>query len=283
MKIEPGIYANVPFDDYSRWRAVNHSILKYFRTTAAHARWRMTHQDESTKFQDLGHALHMAILEPEKFQAEGPVVAPDVDRRTKVGKAEWADFEAQAQGRLILTPKDMDAVQGIVASLANHSTAKAMLYESPGVNELSICWVDPETGVLCKGRIDRLCEYGGYPYVVDFKTTHRPASTHSWQQSVESYALHEQAAHYLRGLSVLRPLPDGLYRRFAWLVAETEPPYCVRVFDADEAALQIGNDEVAKYLAAYSECEKTNVWPGWPEGIDLAGLPPWAYKRYNVE
>jgi hypothetical protein len=283
MKIEPGIYANVPFEDYSRWRAVNHSVLKHFKKTPAHARWEMTHQDESTRFQDLGHTLHMAILEPERYAAEGPVVAPDVDRRTRQGKAEWAEFEASAAGRMIVTPKDKDTLDGILASIQRHATARALLNESAGVNELSICWVDPDAGILCKGRIDRLCEYGGYPYVVDLKTTHRPASTHGWQQQVESYALHEQAAHYLRGLQVLRPLEGDLSRRFAWLVCETEPPYCVRVFDADEAALQIGADEVAKYLAAYADCEQSGVWPGWPEGMDVAGLPPWVYKRYNVE
>lgn len=281
-KLKPGVYPNVPFDDYSRWDAVNHSKLKHFKKTPAHARHEMLHQEESTKYQDLGHTVHMALLEPERFAEAGALVAPRVDRRTTAGKKEWAEFEEASAGKLVVSEADMDALLGISHSVANHSMARQILY-GVGVNELSLVWEDPETGVLCKGRIDRLCEYEGYPFVVDLKTTSKPASTHAWQSAVESFGYHEQAAHYLRGLSVLRPLEGDATRRYAWLVVETVPPYCVRVFEAEEAALQIGNDEVAKYLKAYSECSRTGTWPGWPEGMDLAGLPAWVYKRFNVE
>lgn len=282
MKPEPGIYPKVPFEDYSAWDAVNHSILKHFRKTPAHARDAMLHQNESTKYQDLGHTVHMALLEPEEFKAAGPLVAPKLDRRTTAGKIEWKRFEASAQGRPVVTESDLQTLRGIITSVSRHATARDALY-GRGVNELSIVWVDPDTGVLCKGRIDRLCEVNGQPCILDLKTMSKPATTHSWQQAVETYGYHEQAAHYLRGLHILRPLPDDAKREFLWLVAETESPYCVRVFQADEAAIDIGRDEVAKYMKAYADCQKAGAWPGWPEGLDLAGLPPWAYKRYNVE
>lgn len=275
----PGIYPNVPFAEYCRWSSINHSILKNLDTTPAHAHWRMTHQDESTKFQDLGHMLHQALLEPKLF-AESHLVAPDVDRRTKIGKAEWAAFEERAAGRTIVSESEMACLHGIQANAAVHATVREALY-GVGVSELSMVWEDPETGLLCKGRIDRLCEIGGWPFVVDLKTTHKPATTFSWQMSVERYKLHEQAAHYLRGLAVLRPLHGESQRKFAWLVAETEPPYAVRIFEAEDAALSIGNDVVSKHLQQFKECKEAGVWPSWPEGMDLAGLPAWAYRRFD--
>jgi len=281
-KLKPGVYPRIPFDDYARWDAVNHSKLKHFRRTPAHARYAMLNQDESTKYQDLGHMIHQALLEPEVFAQAGTLVAPKIDRRTTAGKREWAEFEEAAAGKMVVSESDMDALLGISKSVSMHATARQSLY-GVGVNELSIVWEDPETGILCKGRIDRLCEIEGYPFVIDLKTTSKPASTHAWQQSVESYGYHEQAAHYLRGLSVLRPLEGEALRRYAWLVVETVPPYCVRVFEAEEACLSVGNDEISKYLKAYSECDRTGVWPAWPEGMDLAGLPAWVYKRFNIE
>lgn len=277
---KPGVYPNVPFSDYSRWDACNHSMLHRMEVTPAHARWWQLHPEESTRFQDLGHALHQALLEPELFR-QSHLVAPDVDRRTKVGKAEWAAFEERAAGRTIITESEMECLQGIQRNAAAHETVKQAL-EGRGVSELSMVWEDPETGVLCKGRIDRLTEINGWPFVIDLKTTHKPATTFSWQTSVERYKLHEQAAHYLRGLAVLSPLPEA-QRKYAWLVAETEAPYAVRIFEAEDAALSIGNDEVSKHLRLYAECKKTGVWPSWPEGMDLAGLPPWAYKRFDLD
>jgi exodeoxyribonuclease VIII len=241
----------------------------------------MLWEPESTKYQDLGHAVHQALLEPQLFD-ELYVVAPKVDKRFKAGKAAWAEFEKQAAGRTIVTKPEMVMMRGLLSSIAGHVTAREALY-GVGVSELSIVWEDPETGVLCKARIDRLCEIGGWPFVVDVKTSHKPASTHAWEMSVEKYVTHEQAAHYLRGLSVLSPLEGDAVRKFAWLVCETERPYCVRMFEADDAALSIGNDEVSKHLRIYSECSKAGVWPGWGEGMDVAGLPAWAYKRFGVE
>lgn len=281
MDLKPGVYPDVDFDDYAVWPALNYSKLKHFRKTPRHARWYFTHDEESRKYQDFGHVLHMALLEPQRFKEAGAVVAPKLDRRTREGKATWSHFEKMAAGRQIVTQEDMDKILGIKESVLQHATASEALY-GEGVNELSIVWEDPETGILCKARIDRLCTIGSWPFVVDLKTTHKVASTHSWQMAVESYGYHEQAAHYLRGLSVLAPLDSG-QRKFAWLVVETEPPFCVRVFEAEDAALGIGNDQIVRYLQTYAECEERNLWPGWPEGMDIAGLPAWVYKRFDLD
>ena len=279
---EPGVYPGISFDDYARWDAINHSVLRHFRKTPAHAYWEWTHQKESTTFQDLGHLIHFAVLEPERFAKEGPVVAPDVDRRTTLGKATWAEFVAANEGRAIVTEEDMRTLRGIQDSVMRHATAREALY-GVGASELSLVWDDRETGVTCKGRLDRAAEIGGWPCIVDLKTTSKPATTHTFQNSVESYGYHEQAALYLRGAATLIPPDEGVTRKFIWLVAETEPPYCVRMFECDDAALDIGQKSIDDYLARFAACRESGAWGGWPDGVDLAGLPPWAYKRYDVE
>jgi ATP-dependent exoDNAse (exonuclease V) beta subunit len=278
---EPGVYPNVDFADYSRWDAANFSKLKNMRLTPAHARWLELHPAESTRQQDLGHTIHQALLEPARFE-ELFLVAPDVDRRTKVGKAEWAAFEERAQGRTIVSESEMECLRHLRANIAGHETANAML-NGHGVSELSLVWIDPETGLLCKGRIDRLAELNGYPFVADVKTSYDPATFDNWQKAIVRYGLHIQAAHYLRGLAVLSPLADGHRRKFAWIVCETQPPYLVRVFEADEEALSIGNDEMVKHLRMYKACLESGVWPAWEQGMSLAGLPAWASKRFYAD
>lgn len=274
---EPGAYADVTFDEYAAWQAVNHSVLRHFRKTAAHVRHEMEHQDESSKAQALGHAVHLAVLEPQRFGEEA-VVRPKVDRRTKVGKAAWAKFEKEAAGRAILTTEEWDICEGIMANIERHPTARAFL-RGRGVNELSLVWKDSEFGVTCKARLDRLLDYERHPYILDVKTTSKPASTHAFQGSIESYQYHTQAAFYLRGAQQLQPAE----RRFAWLACETEAPYCVRLFDADDEALKVGQDLVAEWLSRFADCVTNGTWPGWGDGMDVAGLPPWVMKRYGIE
>lgn len=279
--VEPGIYPGLSFDEYSRIRGVNHSKLRHFELTPAHARWNMLHPEESSAYQELGHALHTALLEPERFETQY-VVAPDVDRRTKEGKAIWADFLVKAEGKSFILDSEMECLRAIKANVAAHQTANEALHGA-GLSELSSVWIDPGTGLLCKGRLDRLCYIGSRPFIVDVKTGHGAASTGGWQRSIERYRLHEQAAHYRNGLHVLAPLPDEMQRGFAWLVCETEPPYAVRMFEADELSLDIGADHVAKHLAQYKECEASGSWPAWEQGMSLAGLPPWALRKFDVD
>lgn len=279
IQVEPGVYPGVDFNTYAAWNAVNHSTLVHFAKTPAHALYAKLHQEEKVAT-TLGHLVHSVVLEPERLKSEY-LVAPKVDRRTKVGKADWAAFERKAEGRIIVTKEDMETAKALLFNCQNHATLKEML-GGKGVNELSLVWRDPEFDVLCKGRIDRLTVFKGQPYILDLKTHGMPATRRSFEKAVQEYGYHSQAAWYLRGASILASIPeDGPERRFAWGVLETKEPNLVRVFDAEDASLEIGADEVMKYLAQYTHCAQTGVWPGWDEGIDMAGLPPWAMKGFQ--
>jgi exodeoxyribonuclease VIII len=284
---EPGLYDRIPFEDYSRWDAVNHSRLRHFDKTPQHARHAMLHPKDSSEYQELGHAIHAALLEPQRFD-DSYVVAPDVDRRRKEGKRIWKEFiEKHGDGTgpgdaERIEDKEMNAIRGIQANALKHATIKEALY-GPGVSELSIVWIDRDTGLKCKARLDRLAAIGDWPFLLDIKSTHKPATLYNWQTAVNQYKLHQQAAHYLNGIETLRPLQGGLQRKFAWIVCETVGPFAVRIFQAEDAALDIGRDEVARNLARYKECVESDRWPGWSEGMELAGLPAWAYKQFVVD
>jgi exodeoxyribonuclease VIII len=282
MKIDPGVYPGVPFDVYASWEAINSSVLHHFGKTPAHAYAKMVGADEESASAQLGRLVHVAALEPELVASEY-AVRPNVDGRTKEGKAILADFRDRADGKIVVPQKDIDTARGIIRSLQQHPTAREAMYGS-GVNELSLVWEDKDTGVLCKGRIDRLTAIGGWPFVVDVKTYGKPATRWAFQRTVLDYGYHEQAAMYLTGLDALKPLPEGAgFRKFAWLVCETEPPYAVRVFDAEDEALRIGLENVKRHLQIYAECQKTGVWPGWEEGLETCGLPAFAYKSMEAE
>lgn len=277
--MEPGVYQDLSFDDYARIPAINFSTLYRFKDTAAHARQGMVAQRESTPAQHLGFLVHMALLEPARF-AESVVCPPKLDRRTTEGKRMWASFEAANFNKEIATAREMEVCLGLQSSVANHPTARQILY-GDGMSELTIVWKDEELGTLCKGRIDRIGKLNTQPVVLDVKTVSAVASLRNWQRSITDHSYCEQAAMYLGGLQTLMPLQEGT-RSFLWLVCEVDPPYLVRLFDADYDAIQYGDQQFRAHLEQYAKCMATGDWPGYPDGIETVGLPAWIQKTFDA-
>jgi hypothetical protein len=275
MTPKVGLHRNVPFDAYVQWDAANASMLKHFARSAAHARYEMTHQAETTA-KLIGHAVHAAILEPENFDATF-AVAPALDKRTIKGKAQWAEFEAANKDRIILRDDEMTLATALGRSVQEHPLA-ARLVGSPGVREASLLWHDPDIGLPCKARLDLLCMFDGYSTIVDVKTT-RDASPRGFALEVARYSYHLQAAWYLRGADILSPVP----RRFVFVAVEKSPPYCVALYELDTVALDAGLTTVLDCLNKYANARTSRVWPGYSSGIQTLFLPQWAMPKENYD
>lgn len=266
--VKPGCYRGIDFDTYARWPAANFSTLKHFRRSAAHARYEITHPTE-TAAKTLGQAVHVAILEPDRFDALY-VAAPELDRRTVAGKAAWTDFQAAHADKLVLKADEMSECRELARAAQEHPLAGALL-DAPGINEASLVWHDSETMTGCKARLDRLCTYDGFSTIVDVKTT-RDASPRGFAQEVARFSYHLQAAWYLHGADQLSPVA----RRFVWIALEKAPPYCVGVYELDTVGLDAGRASVMDCLRRYANATDSGVWPGYPARMQTIYLPSWA-------
>jgi exodeoxyribonuclease VIII len=282
--VEPGVYLGMDFETYSLLPFVNSSKLKGFHeATPAHARAAIL-KDKETKPKALGHAIHLALLEPARFEME-TLVCPRVDKRTKPGKAAWAEYESKAKGRTILTEDEKRIIDGIRSNVAEHETAKALL-TNKGVNELTLVWDWTGLGegqpIRCKNRLDRYTSLEGWPVIVDIKSLGFVASRHTWEREAVKFGYWFQAPFYRDGMDALMPLPEGTdgWRRFMWIVCETIEPYAVRVFEADDEPMQWGRDHYQRYMRMYARAKETGAWPSWDDGVELAGLPGWVYKTF---
>jgi PDDEXK-like uncharacterized protein DUF3799 len=270
----PGIHRDIPFDDYWSWDCVNHSILHGFTRTPAHVRYELDHGGKTpTSALDLGWLTHIAVLEPERYDAS-VVVPPKVDRRTNVGKARWAQFCAANEGKLFLPADDMAAVQGMRESVLAHRVA-GPFFRGKGANELSIIWEEKGPGVLCKARLDRVSMIDDWSIVGDLKTS-RNASRRTFEKDIHTYGYHTQAIHYLKGLEAL--VPATPFRRFLFFVVESDPPHCVAVYELNDETLAQAEQERQRYLRTWKRCVETGVFPGYPDKVELCGLPAWAYR-----
>jgi len=269
--MKPGIYLDLPRAEYEAIDAANYSTLKLFEQSPAHARERMLHPTEPTDAMELGTAIHTALLEPEKFATQY-IAAPTFDRRTAAGKAAWVEFESKHPGRNYLAPDEMEICVGIIKTIDENETARLLL-RGEGRNEVSVVWKDEESGLLCKGRIDRFTVLYSWSVVVDVKSTASAYPIEFTKQSARM-GYHVQAAFYMDGLRSLAPAE----RRYIILAIEKDRPYGISAMELDEQAVADGRARYRTYLKQYADAKRTGIWPGYPSGITPLSLPKWAQK-----
>jgi hypothetical protein len=292
MQKDPGFYPNTSFDEYASWDAINHSKLIGFKDTPAHARYLFLNEKPSTKAKEFGFLAHLAILEPERLWREC-IVRPNVDGRTKEGRPILAEFKEKAKGKLIIKQDEADKLTAITRNIRAHATANEYV-TGKGFNEVSIVWVDKETQLRCKARLDRIAVVSTLPgvhpdmlpqtdqfmLVIDVKTLGKVATLRNFERAIYDNGYATQAAMYLEGLNTVFPADE--MRPFVWLVPETDPPHLIRLFTPNPDLLEWGHQSWHKWLRTYAECEKSGDWPGWDEGIEEASLPPWAAKVWEA-
>ncbi len=264
---EPGLHISLSRDDYERIDAPSFSRLKHLRRSPAHARHALLHPEPPTAAQELGQAVHLAVLERHRFEDEYHP-APICDRRTKEGKAIWAETELKAQGRTILRADEYDLCCALSGAVWNHAVA-AELLRCKGLNEASLLWREGDG--LVKSRLDALRMVTGLAYAIDLKTT-VDASPKGFPREIARHDYHVQAGLYTLGLERI----FGTLHRWAWIALEKEPPYEVAVYELAHDDLMLGRKIALRWLEQWRACESSGLWPGYSDGVQMLQLPAWA-------
>lgn len=222
---------------------------------------------EPTPSQRLGVAVHMAVLEPERF-ASFYCVAPSVDRRRKDGKAAYAAFLASRGDGVEICAADYSTSLRIAESVRNHPAGKQLLC-GEGYREASVYWTDRETGVRCRIRPD--FAPNGNAVLVDLKST-QDASDRAFSRTSWNYGYPLRAAFYVDGWFAL----TGERRDYVFAAWEKEAPYACAWYYAEDDMLQSGREEYHRLLRIYAECLAKDQWPGYSEMLQPLYLPSWA-------
>lgn len=215
-----------------------------------------------------GSLYHTTILEPDKLDGDYYVM-PDVDRRTKDGKAAWEAALIECGTREPIKSDDLLKAKAMRNVLMKHRSASTAVGMNRQHIEASLFWTDPATGVECRARPDIIRDDG---FIVDLKTA-ADASAEAFQRAAFNYGYHRQAAFYLDAWKLINgEAPKG----FIFVVQETEAPYLTAVYVASPAMIEAGRAEIAQDLQRFAECLKTDTWPGLPEAPQELTLPRWA-------
>lgn len=280
-----GIHPNVPFEQYQQWPAANFSTIKNMRGTASKCKWEMDHPKVMTPAMILGSALHIATLEPARFESMFHI-CPPCDRRTKEGKEFYAQEELKAEGRIMIRrggeEKDkaamgeVESVQGMARAI-HASKAASLFIKHQGQNEVSLLWQDEETGLMCKARCDRINdndETWGCPVVVELKSD-RDVDDYWFSKTCNSRGYAAQAAGYCHGYYKI----TGKRPAHVFIAVENFPPHDLKVHMLDDASMQTGLLQYRNLLTRYAECLKSGNWPGYPDKINTLALPAWVNEE----
>ena len=246
--IKPGVYDDISFADYCKIEAVNNSSMRGWSKSPLHAS--VVNTIESTRSLSLGRLVHCGKLEPQNLldnYAVMPAFENDPENTTGKGerstskatayyKAKVEEFQTVNAGKEIVTKDDLQVMQDCLRSLSRSQRARE--YLEGGRYELTVIWIDPETGLKCKARLDCLNESNHR--ITDLKTTMDAAS---FDRSVGAYEYDRQAAFYLDGAN-----HAGLeVYEFAFVVVENSSPFDCRCAPLDPNAIDEGR---AKYQRA---------------------------------
>lgn len=246
--------------------------------------WRISESPEKFKFYRdnpqeptpaliFGQLFHKLALQPETFSEEFAVV-PNVDRRTKEGKAIWAEFIEQSEGKTPILADDYQRATEMCTSLRNAPFVNKLL---SGEREKEFFWVDEMTGEQCKCRVDCVTEMNKVNIISDLKSAAKADTEHFMKDAI-NYGYDFQSAMYSEGVKA----NTGKEYVFVFIVVEKEPPYAVNVLQADPLFVKRGYDLFREYIGIYHDCKTTDDWYGYLgkyKVINNLSLPAWLAKE----
>ncbi len=276
---------------YGSIRAVNFSSLKYMSVSPRMYRYRLTHPEPRKASWVLGGAIHCMVLEPEKF-SDRYVVLDDAtlkdcapSRSSKEGKAilsahpEWStdkmssgEYQAACvatayPGREAITGRQFDICVASRDAIREHRVASGLL--RGGVAEESITWVDRETGLRCKGRLDYLRP----DLIVDLKSSRDPSPS-KFERDAVNYGYAAQVAFYHDGAVAAKRVTGGQLPHI--IAVRTKDDFDVAAFRLSQEAYETGRAIYRSLLQRLAECTSADYWPGVAPELRSLNLPPWA-------
>lgn len=271
---------DMPNEKYHATPAISASWLKLLSKSPRHLWHAYINPDRKPSVQTqammLGSLTHTLVLEPIKLESEYIIIPEGIDKRTKDGKALFAEIEAS--GKTPVKQIDFDECKAYADAL-NADDGFFFTRTCPHVNEKSYFWDDDETGLACKFRPDTLvfpCEPYPNGAITDVKTA-VSASPAEFGRQFFNLGYHIQAAHYAIGYMHAigtDELPDVIFE-----VVEKSEPYLTMCYTVPESVIEYGLEERARLISIAAECFKTGIWPGYSETMFTPLMVPSYIER----
>jgi len=278
---EPGIYNDIPFDEYLRWNCFSKSMIEATMRSAKHLNHYMNNPKKSNAL-TIGSLVDSMITDPE--EVKNYVILPEtvtVKDKGKNKEKPWNNSlkvckemiaELTKKGRIPIKHEQMQLAEDLARSINENQTAKKIIDES--VCQISMVWRDKDTNILCKGRLDFYRDDA----IADLKTT-RDAEIGAFSRDMYNFGYHEQAAIYTDGWYEL----SGIQLPFQIIAAEKNPPFGTIVYNVGDATIKEGRLSYKKALMTYAHYLETDpeLTKGYSTIEQDIEIPHWAFTDDN--
>lgn len=273
-----GVVRGMPFDEYLQVDAMSQSALKELARSPWHYANRVDVKE--TRAMLNGSLVHCARLEPEALAQRYVVVPSDAPKRptpaqwaakksnesSQIAKDWWNAFGEQVAGRSIVEGDDYAITQLQLAALERDPLIVENM--SAGNSEVSVFWIDPDTGVYCKARPDYVRSFDDGDVLTDLKST-VDESPSGFGRSAKRMRYDLQQAHYTDGWRIAT---GHKIKAFCFAAVTSKRPVLAKPYLLPEEFVQRGEDERRELLAVYASCRATDTWPDYGSGYIVADV-----------
>lgn len=287
-----GLYLGMPFEDYHAVDAVSASGLRVFARSA----WHYKHRIETTPTRPMlrGTLAHCALLEPDAMGGRFIVTPKDAPKRpsaaqwaAKKPSADsqaamdwWRDFQARAAQRDIISAEEFDLCQEQLRAIAAVPELAALL--SKGDGEVSIFWIDPDTRLYCKARLDWLQTEDKVGRILELKST-ADESPAAFARTAARMKYELQREHYLDAIKYGARLKPCDTNPWTWGVVTSAAPVLAVPYELPPDLIEQARDERAELMGRLAWCKETGQWPAYGQGKQLLDYPAYARRSAEVE
>jgi len=229
---------------------------------------------ESKAF-DWGNVADAALTHPGGMDAVARIIPESAlngdGHRKGAPWTRWSN-EPENAGKILLKQDECKEIVRAVQHCRENPNA-ARLLDAPGDFQFTIRWIDDETGLPLRCRIDKVAIFPEFTVACDVKTC-RSVALRKFRSDVYEYGYHRQAAMYMDGLDEIGESADK-WTNIA--IGKPDPQECV-VYAMKDDAIRLGREENRKYLRELADRLASGDWKprAWDQVIEL-DVPEWAY------
>lgn len=265
-QFKPGWIPNVSNNDHHRGiykDCIGSSGLKKFADySAAHYREEIENPKDPTPAMVVGSAFHsIALGFPDEV-----AVKPNINRRTNEGKAEYAKFLAESEGKYVVSRPEYENILNMTKALNRHPIARKLMGFTE--REVTGIWHDVDNQLWCKIRPDLISHEERI--IVDLKKT-RDASRKQFNRDIFKYGYHVSAAWYRYGAEQITS------HGYAFIIVAVEeaPPHGINCFNVKGLAIKKAWEKIGECLGDIADCIKYDKWPNYEPRLWEPDVPGW--------
>lgn len=283
--MNPGIYKNIPFEEYEKWGQVRKSWFKHILKSGLHFKHFLENGEKESDFMVFGNLVDTLLFEPLLFDTRYKVT-PDTYDDGKGNTKPWnwnanicKDWRKNNLDKIIIKPEDHHRANDIVLKIMAHPEAGKWLSEA--TYQVSLSWVDPDTELACKSRIDAL---RANEMIIDLKITNNPHPS-NFSRIINNFLYHVQGAFYHDGYILAQggKLEDGPSIPFLIIAVEDQPPHDVVCYNLGPESFECGRIIYKTALDRYKEYKENDEYTGYSNIAEEIEIPMWARNKIQMD